>query len=94
METSTNWSKSSRVLISSQAALVGLLTLVVTDLDAGQPNDGKNPAAQPKRKAGQKTNNSSLKTWAPKFDDVDDLYAAPPEKKILSGDQLFAVAAI
>lgn len=70
---------------------LGLLTLVVTDLDAGQPNDGKNPAAQPKRKSGQKTNNSSLKTWAPKLDDVDDLYAASPEKKILSGDQLFAV---
>lgn len=70
---------------------LGLLTLVVTDLDAGQPNDSKNPAVQPKRKAGQKTNNSSLKTWAPKLDDIDDLYDASPEKKILSGDQLFAV---
>lgn len=70
---------------------LGLLTLVVTDLDAGQPNDGKNPAVQPKRKAGQKTNNSSLKTWAPKLDDVDELYAVADEKKVVSGDQLFAI---
>lgn len=70
---------------------LGLLTLVVTDLDAGQPNGGKNPAVQPKRKAGQKTNNSSLKTWAPKLDDVDALYAVADGEKVVSGDQLFAV---
>ena len=70
---------------------LGLLTLVVTDLDAGQPNGDKNPAVQPKRKAGQKTNNSSLKTWAPNLHDVDELYDVADEKKVVPVDQLFAV---
>lgn len=70
---------------------LGLLTLVVTDLDAGQPKEGKNPAAPPKRAVGQKSNNTSLKTWAPKRTDIDELYAAKESDKIIDVDQLFAV---
>jgi predicted ATP-dependent endonuclease of OLD family len=66
---------------------LGLLTLVVTDLDAGK----ESVAIQPKRSDGQQTNNSSLKTWAPGIADVDGLLAADSDHKILIGDQLFAV---
>lgn len=66
---------------------LGLLTLVVTDLDAGK----ERAAVQPKRFDGQQTNNSSLKTWAPRIADVDGLLAADSDHKILIGDQLFAV---
>lgn len=70
---------------------LGLLTLVITDLDACELKEKKNVAAQPKRAVGQRTNNSSLKNWAPKIEDIDGLLAAPPDKKVLIGDQLFAV---
>ncbi|MBS4097952.1 MAG: AAA family ATPase [Sulfuricella sp.] len=70
---------------------LGLLTLVITDLDAGEAKGGKTVAAQPKRASGQATNNTSLKEWAPRIKDVDGLLSAKPEDKECIGDQLFAV---
>lgn len=70
---------------------LGLLTLVITDLDAGEIKDKKNVAAPPKRAVGQTTNNTSLKDWAPRIKDVDGLLAAKPDEKVCNGDQLFAV---
>lgn len=66
---------------------LGLLTLIVTDLDAG--DGGK--AAQPEREKGQTTNNVTLKTWKPKIEDIDGLLKASDADKILETDQLFAV---
>ncbi|QFX95105.1 ATP-dependent nuclease [Acidithiobacillus thiooxidans] len=70
---------------------LGLLTLVVTDLDAVEVEGTKVTAAPVKRGASQRTHNNVLKTWVPKIDSVDDLLVATTEQKTLEGDQLFAV---
>jgi len=67
---------------------LGLLSLVITDLDAGDA-DGK--AVQPALGAGQKTNNSTLKGWIPELELVDDLLNALPEKKVLVSADFFLV---
>jgi predicted ATP-dependent endonuclease of OLD family len=70
---------------------LGLLTLVISDLDAGEKTKNGVTSKLPARKAGQVTSNATLKQWAPKIEDVDGLLAAPNDKKIIEGDQLFAV---
>jgi len=70
---------------------LGLLTLVISDLDAGEKTKNGVASKLPARKAGQVTSNSTLKQWAPKIEDVDGLLAASDDKKIIEGDQLFAV---
>lgn len=72
---------------------LGLLTLIVTDLDSLTGTGGS--SVQPALGAGQKTNNATLKTWVPALDDVDDLMGARPAAKALMdpGDTLFAVRA-
>jgi hypothetical protein len=70
---------------------LGLLTLIVTDLDSLTSTGGT--SIQPALGAGQKTNNATLKTWVPALDDVDALIAATPADKTATdaGDSLFAV---
>ncbi|WP_322741590.1 AAA family ATPase [Glaciimonas soli] len=68
---------------------LGLLTLIITDLDAAVKIGGK--GVVPKRKNGQKTGNTALRQWTPCMDDVDDLLDAESEKKILEVDELFSV---
>jgi predicted ATP-dependent endonuclease of OLD family len=70
---------------------LGLLTLIVTDLDTLDKTGGV--SVQPAMGAGQKTNNATLKTWVPRTDDVDVLLKAPVSTKIQSQteDELFAV---
>ena len=70
---------------------LGLLTLIVTDLDTLDKTGGA--SVQPATGVDQKTNNATLKTWVPGTDDVDTLLEAPVESKIRSQpeDQLFAV---
>lgn len=70
---------------------LGLLTLIVTDLDTLNHTGGA--SVQPAKGAGQKTNNATLKTWVPGTDDVDTLLDADAVSKIQSqpGDQLFSV---
>ncbi|PHV09774.1 AAA family ATPase [Chitinimonas sp. BJB300] len=72
---------------------LGLLTLIVTDLDSLTGTGGT--SVQPALGAGQKTNNATLKTWVPVLDDVDALIGAPPAAKTITdaGDTLFAVRA-
>ncbi|TYC60941.1 ATP-dependent endonuclease [Zoogloea oleivorans] len=72
---------------------LGLLTLIVTDLDTLSATGGS--SVQPAKGAGQKTNNATLKTWIPANDDVDTLMDIAPAAKILAaaGDTLFAVRA-
>jgi predicted ATP-dependent endonuclease of OLD family len=70
---------------------LGLLTLVISDLDAGEKTKSSVASRLPARKAGQVTSNATLKQWAPKIEDVDGLLAAPDDAKIIEGDQLFAV---
>jgi predicted ATP-dependent endonuclease of OLD family len=70
---------------------LGLLTLIVTDLDTLEPS-GK-ASAQPAKGIGQVTDNDTLKSWVPKLSDVDALMAATPSAKTLEDkdDPLFAV---
>lgn len=70
---------------------LGLLTLVITDLDTLTETGGS--SAQPAKGTGQKTNNATLKTWIPAKDDVDALIDADEKSKTLrvDTDQLFAV---
>lgn len=72
---------------------LGLLTLIVTDLDSLTASGGS--SVQPALGAGQKTNNATLKTWVPALDDVDALISARPAAKTITdaGDTLFAVRA-
>lgn len=72
---------------------LGLLTLIVTDLDSLSGTGGS--SVQPLLGAGQKSNNATLKTWVPALDDVDALLAASPADKTLAdaGDTLFSVRA-
>lgn len=51
---------------------LGLVCLVVTDLDSINPNDnGKK--CQPELNKGYKTNNDTLKSWHPKIEHLDEL---------------------
>ena len=68
---------------------LGLLTLVITDIDAGNRDTGA--AEQPKRGQNQKTNNTTLTNWLPKIDDIDALLDAKFDAKEIAQDQLFAV---
>ncbi len=72
---------------------LGLLTLIITDLDTLAETGGA--SVQPAKGAGQKTNNATLKTWVPGFDDVDQLMSADGAAKTLreDADPLFAVRA-
>lgn len=70
---------------------LGLLTLVITDLDTLTGTGGT--SAQPAKETGQKTDNATLKTWIPAMDDVDALIDADDKAKTrrADGDPLFAV---
>lgn len=72
---------------------LGLLTLIVTDLDSLTATGGS--SVQPALGAGQKTNNATLKTWVPALDDIDALIGAKPVAKTITDadDTLFAVRA-
>jgi predicted ATP-dependent endonuclease of OLD family len=72
---------------------LGLLTLIITDLDSlsAKPTS----AAQPCPAKGQTTDNVTLRDWVPKRNGIDDLWAAEPVERTLEGDEdpLFAVRA-
>lgn len=70
---------------------LGLLTLIITDLDTLDGTGGT--SVQPEKGANQKTNNATLKTWVPGVEDVDALMDADAAAKTLrvDGDPLFAV---
>lgn len=72
---------------------LGLLTLVITDLDSQVA--GGTTAVAPAPKAGQTTNNTTLKDWLPGKTSVDDLWALTPDARTLEtkDDPLFAVRA-
>lgn len=72
---------------------LGLLTLIITDLDTLDGTGGE--SVQPVKGANQKTNNATLKTWVPGVEDVDALMDADAAAKTrrVDGDPLFAVRA-
>jgi Predicted ATP-dependent endonuclease of the OLD family len=70
---------------------LGLLTLIVTDLDTLDKTGGS--SVQPAMGADQKTDNATLKSWLPKIEDVDTLMTATAATKTQSqaDDPLFAI---
>ncbi len=68
---------------------LGIVTLVITDLDA---TDGKK-AVPPERKKDQVTSNATLKSWLPKLTKIDDLLDLPDDKKVKPADSLFSIRA-
>jgi hypothetical protein len=70
---------------------LGLLTLIITDLDS----EAAGTKAQPAPGAGQTTSNTTLQNWVPARAEVDALWAATPTERTLEtpDDQLFAVRA-
>lgn len=58
---------------------LGLVTLVITDLDSMSPTGS---AVPPTRGAGQVTGNTTLKSWLPEKDSLDDLLDATVDQKI------------
>ncbi len=68
---------------------LGLLTLIVTDLDTLDKTGGS--SVQPSPGSAQVTNNATLKDWVPSLADVDALYAADGTKKVVKHDQLFEI---
>ena len=69
---------------------LGLLTLIVTDLDT---IDSARKSAAPFKGSCQSTNNDTLKIWVPGLSDADTLMDAGPAAKIREHDRLFAVRA-
>lgn len=72
---------------------LGLLTLIITDLDSQAA--GTITSALPTPGAGQTTNNTTLRQWVPARANVDALWGATPTERTLEpvGDPLFAVRA-
>ncbi|MBM2576418.1 AAA family ATPase [Jannaschia sp. Os4] len=70
---------------------LGLLTLVITDLDSQDGTSGK--AAPPIPGAGQTTNNATLRQWVPEIDAIDDLLMIDAHRRVRAPDHdpLFAV---
>ena len=68
---------------------LGLLTLIVTDLDSISAIDGV--SVQPVLKAGQVTGNATLKKWIPEITNIDALFVADTAKKTKQHDPLFGV---
>lgn len=70
---------------------LGLLTLIITDLDTLDGTGGA--SVQPAKGGNQQTNNATLKNWVPRIEDVDALMDADATAKTLcvEGDPLFAV---
>jgi predicted ATP-dependent endonuclease of OLD family len=66
---------------------LGILTLVITDLDPGKGGE----AVPTKRKDSQATNNPTLSDWLPALSSIDELLDAPEDKKVLVQDVLAAV---
>lgn len=68
---------------------LGLLTLIVTDLDTVDKAGGK--SVPPQRGKKQVTNNATLRQWLPKESDVDKLFEMDAAKKVVKHDKLFEI---
>jgi len=69
---------------------LGLITLIITDLDSVDPSSN-NSAAQPIRGNKYITNNDTLKTWVPENKSIDELLDMKPSQKIKKYDDFFSI---
>src|SRR5262249_11322698 len=65
---------------------LGLTTLIVTDIDSAEEEDGKLKSAAPRRNAGQKSSNTTLGSWHPKVDALDKLLDLSDDAKVKTSD--------
>ena len=73
---------------------LGILTLIVTDIDAGKKGEGEKARVSgvlPAKGDGQVTTNTTLKDWLPKKSEFDTLVELEFNKKLVEHDPLFAV---
>ncbi|MCK5240825.1 AAA family ATPase [bacterium] len=68
---------------------LGLITLVITDLDASELTSGN--SVQPVRDQELVTRNSTLKKWFPQKERIDELIDLKFEKKVKKDDQFYSV---
>lgn len=59
---------------------LGIITLIVTDIDSVNPKNS-NQKVQPEKGKGYKTGNDTVKSWLPKEDDLDKLLELKEEDK-------------
>ena len=69
---------------------LGILTLVITDIDAFDPAK-KNSSARPAKGLGLKTRNSTLKDWRPMREQIDELLALSLDDKKIDDGPLAAI---
>lgn len=60
---------------------LGLLSLIVTDLDSGEAA-GKHKVVAPQRGQGQVTRNATIASWHPGIRNIDELLDLPAEAKV------------
>ncbi len=73
---------------------LGLLTLIITDIDAGKKGEGETTRVSgvpPAKGDGQVTTNATLKNWLPKETEFDVLVEMAFDEKLVEHDQLFGV---
>ncbi len=73
---------------------LGLLTLIVTDIDAGKKGTGEKArvsGVRPLKGDSQVTTNATLKDWLPKESKLDVLIDMAPDGKLVEHDPLFSV---
>lgn len=68
---------------------LGLITLVITDLDALEPSSGN--SVQPVRGKKLVTRNATLINWFPQKELIDELIDLKSEQKVKKDDQFFSV---
>ena len=68
---------------------LGLITLIITDLDASELTSGN--AVQPVRGQNQVTRNDTLKNWVPHEKLIDKLLDLKSEQKIKKDDRFYSV---
>jgi predicted ATP-dependent endonuclease of OLD family len=69
--------------------LLGLNTLIITDIDAMAGDSEK--SEPPKRIANQRARNETLKTWVPADDSLDSLLVKEEDDKVINGDNGYAI---
>lgn len=69
---------------------LGILTLIITDIDACDPGN-HNRSARPAKGLGLKTSNKTLKDWLPNKEEIDALLALSPDDKKLDDGPLASV---
>ena len=68
---------------------LGLMTLIITDLDAKDVSTGR--SIEPQRNAGQEARNETLRTWVPAEKSLDKLIDLDEDKKVQRYPNEFAI---